>query len=294
VPDETHLQLFVEVVNGKAVREPVHVADLGEGRFRLLYSPGFVQGIAAGDEFRLVDADGRFDVIARGGNLVVQMFSREAVRESQTELVARVGRLDGTLDGAIEQGLSFTIPLAVGFPAIESLFNEWVEAHSAWTWHYGNVYSTIDLTTPLNWWLPPRSDEGSAENFAHGTYADDSGVVFYGPPMDERWSDRLPVSDRFIEPLFKALLDRAKPGKAPTLVAEWNEHKGCANATGIQKVPRSDATEFLVAFGLLTVADVTPHVAGVTSDQCLQCAAAIAEFLRDRIDRGLDVYIEDD
>ena len=141
-------------MDGKPAKEPVHVADLGEGRFRLLYSPGLVQGIAAGDEFRLRDDDGRFDVLARSGNLALQVFSPVPIGELRTELAARVSRLGGTLDGSIERGLTFTIPLAAGFPAIEALFNAWVEEHPGWEWYYGNVYSTADGVTPLKWWQP--------------------------------------------------------------------------------------------------------------------------------------------
>ena len=151
---EQHLLLLVDVVNGKPMTEPVHVADLGAGRFRLLYSPGLVQGIAAGDEFRLRDDDGRFDVLSRAGNLALQVYSREPVGQLRAALVARVSALNGTLDGAIERGLAFSVPLAAGFPAIEAVFNRWVEEHPGWEWYYGNVYSTADGVTPLNWWLP--------------------------------------------------------------------------------------------------------------------------------------------
>ena len=151
---ELHLLLLVDVVNGKPVKEPVHVADLGGGRFRLLYSPGLVQGIAAGDEFRLRDDEGRFDVRSRAGNLAVQVFSPDPIGELRAELAARVLPLNGTLDGAIEQGLAFTVPLAAGFAAIEAVFNRWIEEHPGWEWYYGNVYSSADGVTPLNWWLP--------------------------------------------------------------------------------------------------------------------------------------------
>ncbi len=34
-------------------------------------------------------------------------------------------------------------------------------------------------------------------------------MVFYGPPVSGSWTDRLDVSDQFIDPLFRAVLDRA-------------------------------------------------------------------------------------
>ena len=48
-----------------------------------------------------------------------------------------------------------------------------------------------------------------AEDFSHGSYGDYSGVSFYGPPENGFWFDRLAVSDRFIRPLFLAILDRS-------------------------------------------------------------------------------------
>jgi hypothetical protein len=37
--------------------------------------------------------------------------------------------LGGVLDGQIERGMVFTIPVAAGFPAIESVFNLFVSSH---------------------------------------------------------------------------------------------------------------------------------------------------------------------
>jgi hypothetical protein len=154
VPREQHLLLLADLVEDKPLKEPVHVEDVGEGRFRLLYSPGLVQGMAAGDEFRLLDDDGRFAVLRRAGNLALQVFSSAPMGELRDELAARVGRLGGTLDGSVERGVVFTVPLAAGFAAIEAVFNQWIAEHPGWEWYYGNVYSTADGVTPLNWWLP--------------------------------------------------------------------------------------------------------------------------------------------
>jgi hypothetical protein len=46
--------------------------------------------------------------------------------------------------------------------------------------------------------------------------------------------------------------------------------------------------------GGVSESDVAPHVAGVTTEACARCAAAIAGFLPDRVERGVAVYIEDD
>jgi hypothetical protein len=124
-----HVNLLIEVRGGKPSVEPVHAVDLGDGRFRLLYSPGFVLGIAAGDEFRLLDQHGAFEVTRRSGNVAVQIFCREPAAPLAEGLARRVAGLDGVLDGRIERGMVFTIPVAAGFQAIESVFDEFVTAH---------------------------------------------------------------------------------------------------------------------------------------------------------------------
>src|SRR5262249_14281361 len=131
-----HLLLLVEYRGGEPVKEPVHAERVGERGFRLLHSPGLVQGTAAGDEVRLVGDDGAFEVTSRAGNLAVRVFSTAPVAPFRAELAERVARLGGWLDGGVERGLVFTVPVAAGFPAIESVFNRWVEDHPGWEWYF--------------------------------------------------------------------------------------------------------------------------------------------------------------
>ena len=149
---EQHLLLLIEYREGRPLKEPVHAEEVGHGVFRLLDSPGLVQGIAAGDEFRLVGGDGAFEVTRRGGNLAVQVFSTGPVAPHRAELAERVARLGGTLDGAVERGLVFTVPVSAGFPAVEAVFNGWVAERPGWEWYFGNVYDPVDGVTPLGWW----------------------------------------------------------------------------------------------------------------------------------------------
>ncbi len=151
-PPEQHLLLLIEYRDGHPIKEPVHVEPLGNNQFRLLYSPGFVQGMAAGDVFRLLNDDGDFEVLSRAGNLAVQLFHTEPVAPVQAGLTRRVEQLGGVLDGAIERGLVFTVPLRAGFPAVEALFNQLVKEYPGLEWYYGNVYDRRDGVTPLNWW----------------------------------------------------------------------------------------------------------------------------------------------
>jgi hypothetical protein len=146
---QQHISLAVHGASGK---EPVHVEVLEGGRYRLLYSPGFVVGVAAGDEIEVLDEAGHFAVVHRGGNLAVQVFSREPVQPLRDELADQVRlRLSGTLDGSIDRGLVFTIPLSTGFAAIEAFFDRFVRAYPGTEWLYGNVYDP-DTGKPLGWW----------------------------------------------------------------------------------------------------------------------------------------------
>jgi hypothetical protein len=148
-----HVRLLVEYRDGKPSVEPVHAVELYEGRFRLLYSPGFVQGIAAGDEFRLLDEHGAFEVTLRSGNVAVQVFGSEPLAPVAEGLVRRIAELGGVLDGRIERGMVFTIPGAAGFPAIESVLNEFVSSHPGTEWLFRNVYDPTDGVTPLHLWI---------------------------------------------------------------------------------------------------------------------------------------------
>jgi hypothetical protein len=150
--EHEHIWLLIKYQRGQPLKEPVHAESVGNGVYRLLYTPGLVQGIAAGDEFRLVGDDGAFSVHRRGGNLAVKVLSMQGVGPLKSELATRVASVGGWLDGAIDKALAFTVPVAVGFPAVEAIFNNWVAEHPGWEWYYDNVYDPVDGVTPLGWW----------------------------------------------------------------------------------------------------------------------------------------------
>jgi hypothetical protein len=136
---EEHVLLLIEYRDGVPVHEALHVEPLASDRYRLLFSPGLVLGIAAGDEFRLVGTDGAFEITRRGGNLSVILHADEPVAGLVDELRRRVKLLGGRIDGQVEQSLVCSVPLAAGFPAVDSLIGEWVAEHAGWVWYYGNV-----------------------------------------------------------------------------------------------------------------------------------------------------------
>ncbi len=149
---ETHISLsVVGATQGRT--QPVEVQHIGDDDYLVLYSPGLVEGIAAGDHIRLTDAElGEFSLLKRGGNIAVKlawpsgscMGSRiETLREALEELGAR-------LDGFIDTAAVWTIPSSAGFAAIEKAFDTASSNVPGAEWWYGNVYD--DEGKPFGWW----------------------------------------------------------------------------------------------------------------------------------------------
>lgn len=155
---ESSYALHVPVVSDgvRQGEEVLPVAELGAGRYRLLASPGFVEGLAAGDEFELDPAAPLgHRVLRRGGNLCVWFYHSEPLDESSaaTADVSRVAEsLGGHLDGGYSRMLVLTVPLAAGFDTVGEAFDGAARRHRGSSWLYGNVYDPSDGATPLNWW----------------------------------------------------------------------------------------------------------------------------------------------
>jgi len=158
-----HVDLLVEYRRGRPIVETVHAESLGNGHYKLLHSPGLVQGIAAGDEFRFTDANGAFEVLSRAGNIVVQLYANAGVEPFAAELGSSVRALGGTLDGRVARGMVFSIPVGVGFEAIEGLFNSFVADKPGVQWAYGNVYADAEGRVPLNWWNAGRTKDTNSK-----------------------------------------------------------------------------------------------------------------------------------
>jgi hypothetical protein len=136
------------------------------------------------------------------------------------------------------------------------------------------------------------------KEFSHGYhYGDYSGVVFYGPPLEYLWIDRLAVSDCYIEPLFRGVLDREWQNSGgeqiPRLVKEWLTLTGWCAGGQVLVTPK-EAVEFTTALGQLNSSDVSDHCHGCTVEDCLRCAVVIREFIEKRLARGIDIFIEND
>lgn len=168
-PNQPTLQLLAgEKGDGTPVFEEVPVEDAGGGRYRILASPGLLDGLAAGDTFE-PSADGRFRVAERSGNICVQVWypGLALADRIDAELVPAVQAIGGWLDGRDRGVSAFTVPLTATFRRIESVFGDWAASADGAGWVYGNVYAE-GSDDPLRWWdaEPFRSQLAEAERCA--------------------------------------------------------------------------------------------------------------------------------
>ena len=145
--------------DGQDVAEQIRVKLTDNKTYRLVASPAFVAGLAAGDEISYNVDDNSFELLSHSGNLAIRIFARTKMDEMKDNLSAALEKLGGELDFSNERMLIFSIHVSCGFKEIEDILNRHVgeKTHSAWM--YGNVYDPTDGTTPLNWWLDLDKDE---------------------------------------------------------------------------------------------------------------------------------------
>ena len=146
----TQLQVLADHRNdGTPFYEILDVLAAGDA-YRLVHSPAFVQGIAAGDVFEL-DDEGWARVRTRGGNVCIQVMSTNPTPEFVRAVQTAMRGLGVFRDGFGPKVYVFTAPVSVGFSVIEDALDPIVQRFEA-EWYFGNVYDSCD-GTPLNWWL---------------------------------------------------------------------------------------------------------------------------------------------
>jgi hypothetical protein len=130
---------------------------LGRKRFRLLASPGLVEGVAAGDELELAPADPTgYRVLRRGGQLCIWVYVPEPPPEqTETRLARAAATLGGYLDGGNTGLRILTVPVSAGFGRVEGELATVVADLGGSTWAYGNVYDRRNGGRPLGWWEVP-------------------------------------------------------------------------------------------------------------------------------------------
>ena len=142
--------------SGRPGTEVIEVEPLCPHQYRLLYSPGIVEGLAKGDIIELSATDPRgFTVVSRAGNLCVWFYFKEpgVNRGPVGELVrAAVEQFGGICDGGGNTNLIFSVPVSFGFPAVEALFHELAAQYPGSSWLFGNVYDPWNDFKPLGWW----------------------------------------------------------------------------------------------------------------------------------------------
>lgn len=153
---EPHDGTLVEVAadrrsDGQPVYETLWAEGLPGGTYRLVRTPLVAQGLAAGDEFEVQHSDRSFRVLRRSGNLAVQLWMNSDLTSDVLEtLTSAVVALGGCLDAHARSFAGFRIPVSVGFPPVEQLFDDFVAEHPRAEWMFSNVYDADGR--PLDWW----------------------------------------------------------------------------------------------------------------------------------------------
>ena len=145
-----HINLIVEGSNGGT--QPVEVESISPDVYRILYSPGFVENVAAGDIIRVTDEEtGEFEVVEYGGNVSVKISDTSPITEKLAQLDSILSKIYARRDGNLEHVAVWTIAVEVGFELIEASVAKACELLDEPAWWYGNVYDSQN--NPINWWL---------------------------------------------------------------------------------------------------------------------------------------------
>ena len=145
-----HVLLASDILDkdGRAALEQVPAEQEGDG-WRLLSSPVAVCGIAADDVLR-VNADHRFSVIRRGGNVCVQLFFETKTGREIPWLETHMGDIGAVLDTQRANSCALTVPATVGHTALVAFMERFVSANRGTLWQYGNVWDPSN-GEPLAW-----------------------------------------------------------------------------------------------------------------------------------------------
>ncbi len=140
-----------------SMQETLPAEPIGVGRWRLVASPGLVEGLAAGDEIEIDPMlPTGFRVLRRSGQLCIWFYLPTPPPPAADARVIRAAqRLGGYLDGGRAQLRVLTVPVSAGFEAIARELDSAARDLPGSSWLYGNVYEGGDPTRPLNWWVEP-------------------------------------------------------------------------------------------------------------------------------------------
>ena len=136
---------------GADARELVPAERVSDREWRIVATPGLVNGCAAGDRV-CVDDDGTFEVIHRGGNLAAHIYSSVALAEAElVGLRQAFAALGGTVEWPQHQRFAVvTVPVVATFAAVEALLDPFVAVADDAGWNFGNVFDADGVA--LGWW----------------------------------------------------------------------------------------------------------------------------------------------
>lgn len=157
---DSQSEIEIEVYAGPSstgpVFEKVHARKIDEDTYELLSSPGLTLNLAMGDIVSIKNKEAPAEVLKRGGNFCIQIYSDYMPQEYVTELDREVrAELDGMLDGRYMGNLSLTVPSKNGMEKINQFFDKFSEKTGV-QWYYANIYKNLDNDddeTLLYWWL---------------------------------------------------------------------------------------------------------------------------------------------
>ncbi|WP_175948809.1 DUF4265 domain-containing protein [Burkholderia pyrrocinia] len=140
--------------NGEAVREELPARKIDEDIYELLASPGLALHVAKGDIVKIASPTKPVEIVRRGGNVCVQIYAESDLSADERKQIEEAFHLAlrGSVDGETNRNMCFSVPVSIGFGAIECFFSELSAKYRNISWYYGNVYAD-DGTTPLNWWI---------------------------------------------------------------------------------------------------------------------------------------------
>ncbi|WHI49540.1 DUF4265 domain-containing protein [Microbulbifer sp. MLAF003] len=139
--------------------EYVPARRLSDVEWEIIRSPLYATEVASGDIIRVTNAEtGKFEIVRRGGNVCVQFYLGENEADNvkvtasiAEQIEALIKPFNGGIDATTAGLISITIPVAVGFQAIEGIFEIAVEKSPGAQWQYSNVYDPVS-GEPLGWW----------------------------------------------------------------------------------------------------------------------------------------------
>jgi hypothetical protein len=143
--------------DGEAIMERLSVEVVADAKtadeYRLLKSPGFLRGLAAGDRIRFpARNEAGFELLKRSGNLSIRVLRKDDLDAVAQVLSPELELLDGSLDQQTLRLLVYSIHVSIGFQTLEILLDRIIGQFPGTVWYYGNVYDPADGVTPLDWW----------------------------------------------------------------------------------------------------------------------------------------------